>query len=63
MKPDELKELVQVMNPDKEEGKLVLITRYGAGKVEELLPAHIKAVKDPSRAWHEQTSRGGNGPR
>mmetsp|Transcript_46264 Transcript_46264/g.110067 ORF Transcript_46264/g.110067 Transcript_46264/m.110067 type:complete len:439 (-) Transcript_46264:68-1384(-) len=46
MKPDELKELVQVMNPNREEGKLVLITRYGAGKVEDMLPTHIQAVKE-----------------
>merc|ERR1711979_65645 len=45
MKADELKELVQVLNPQKEEGRLMIITRYGAGKVEEMLPAHIEAVK------------------
>jgi len=45
MKADELTELVKLLNPDKEEGKLMLITRYGAGKVEELLPIHIEAVK------------------
>merc|ERR1712083_1261734 len=42
---DELKELVQVLNPRKEEGRLMLITRYGAGKVEAVLPGHIQAVK------------------
>merc|ERR1712100_878380 len=45
MKPDELIELVKLLNPSKEEGRLMLITRYGAGKVEELLPQHIEAVK------------------
>lgn len=45
MKPDELKELVKILNPNKEEGRLMLITRYGAGKVEEMLTAHIEAVK------------------
>jgi len=45
MKNDELQELVQILNPAKEEGRLMLITRYGAGKVEELLPGHIEAVK------------------
>jgi len=45
MKADELTELVKLLNPDKEEGRLMLITRYGAGKVEELLPIHIEAVK------------------
>jgi len=45
MKNDELKELVQKLNPNKEEGKLMLITRYGAGKVADMLPGHIEAVK------------------
>jgi len=45
MKPDELTELVKTLNPNKEEGKLMLITRYGAGKVEDTLPGHIEAVK------------------
>jgi len=45
MKPDELTELVKTLNPNKEEGKLMLITRYGAGKVEDMLPQHIEAVK------------------
>jgi len=46
MKNDELKELVTVLNPNKEEGRLMLITRYGAGKAEAMLPGHIQAVKD-----------------
>merc|ERR1712190_174246 len=45
MKAEELQELVKVLNPNKEEGRLMIITRYGAGKVEEMLPAHIEAVK------------------
>lgn len=45
MKNDELKDLVQILNPGKEEGRLVLITRYGAGKAESMLPGHIEAVK------------------
>jgi len=43
---DELKQLVQILNPDRIEGRLVLITRYGVGKIEEMLPAHIAAVKE-----------------
>merc|ERR1712194_666893 len=46
MKNDELKELVQLLNPNKEEGRLMLIHRYGAGKVEELLTGHIRAVQE-----------------
>merc|ERR1712048_677665 len=34
-----------VLNPNKEEGHLMIITRYGAGKVEEFLTQHIAAVK------------------
>jgi 3-deoxy-7-phosphoheptulonate synthase len=45
MKPDELQELVKILNPNKEEGRLMLITRYGAGKVDSMLPTHIEAVK------------------
>jgi len=45
MKNDELQELVQILNPGKEEGKLMIITRYGAGKIEDMLPGHIEAVK------------------
>jgi len=46
MKADELKELVTLLNPNKEEGRLTIITRYGASKVREFLPVHIKAVKE-----------------
>ena len=33
MKPDELVQLVQTLNPNKEPGKITLISRYGADKV------------------------------
>lgn len=46
MKNDELKELLQILNPNKEEGRIMIITRYGAGKVEEMLTGHIQAVKE-----------------
>jgi len=46
MQPDELKELVAILNPNKVEGRVVLITRYGVGKVGSMLPAHIKAVAE-----------------
>lgn len=45
MKEDELKDLVTLLNPGKEEGRLLLITRYGATKVEDFLPKHIAAVQ------------------
>ena len=46
MTADELKQLVQILNPNKVEGRLVLITRYGSAKIASLLPAHIKAVQE-----------------
>lgn len=41
----DLTQLLDIVNPRKEVGKVTLITRYGSGKVEELLPAHIAAVR------------------
>jgi 3-deoxy-7-phosphoheptulonate synthase len=46
MKGPELKDLVAKLNPSKEEGRIMLITRYGAGKVKDMLPTHIKAVQE-----------------
>jgi 3-deoxy-D-arabino-heptulosonate 7-phosphate (DAHP) synthase class II len=34
-----------VVNPDNVPGKVTLISRYGADKIEKFLPAHIEAVK------------------
>jgi len=42
---DDLSKLVHVLNPNNEVGHLTIITRYGASKVKELLPGHIRAVK------------------
>lgn len=41
----DLMALLSTLNPEKEVGKITLITRYGASKVRELLPAHIAAVE------------------
>lgn len=38
--------LLRTLNPDREPGKITLITRYGADRVAELLPGHIRAVED-----------------
>ncbi|KAK3719443.1 Aromatic/aminoadipate aminotransferase 1 [Vermiconidia calcicola] len=46
---EDLSQLLDIVNPRKEVGKVTLITRYGEGKVEELLPQHIEAV---SRTGH-----------
>ncbi|GAM82335.1 hypothetical protein ANO11243_003140 [Dothideomycetidae sp. 11243] len=45
-KTEELVQLLDIVNPDKEVGKVTLITRYGEGRVQELLPGHIKAVRE-----------------
>jgi len=41
---DELQKLLQILNPNREPGRLSIITRYGISKVKQLLPEHIKAV-------------------
>lgn len=43
---EDLVQLLDIVNPKKEIGKVTLITRYGAGRVEELLPGHINAVRE-----------------
>lgn len=43
---DDLKVLMAKLNPDNEAGRLTLIARFGAGKVDEHLPRLIKAVKE-----------------
>lgn len=42
--------LLRTLNPSREVGKITLITRYGAAKVADLLPAHIRAVEDSEYA-------------
>ena len=45
MTPDELPELIDVLNPTNEPGRLTLIHRFGAGKIEHCLPPLIEAVR------------------
>ncbi|KAJ3054264.1 hypothetical protein HK097_002249 [Rhizophlyctis rosea] len=45
MKPEELVELLNVLDPFNEVGKVTLISRYGCKKVGQFLPGHIQAVK------------------
>jgi 3-deoxy-7-phosphoheptulonate synthase len=45
MAPDELVEVIQRLNPGNELGRLTLITRFGADKVDAHLPALIAAVQ------------------
>jgi 3-deoxy-7-phosphoheptulonate synthase len=49
MSPDDLVRLLDVVNPTREIGKVTLISRYGAAKIKDHLPAHIAAVQ---RAGH-----------
>ncbi|KAI5273009.1 DAHP synthetase [Aureobasidium subglaciale] len=42
----DLCELLDIVNPNREIGKVTLITRYGEAKVSDLLPTHIKAVRE-----------------
>jgi len=50
LKPDELIKLIDVLNPENEAGRLTLIARFGADKVEKHLPELIRAVKREGRA-------------
>ena len=43
--PDEMLSLIGKLNPDQEEGKITLITRFGKDEVENELPGLIRAVK------------------
>jgi 3-deoxy-7-phosphoheptulonate synthase len=49
LQPDDLIRLIDALNPADEAGRLTLITRFGADKVETYLPALIRAVKREGR--------------
>ncbi len=49
LKPDELIRLIDALNPENEPGRLTLIARFGADKVEKHLPELIRAVKREGR--------------
>ncbi|NRB36257.1 MAG: 3-deoxy-7-phosphoheptulonate synthase class II [Rhodobacteraceae bacterium] len=44
--PEDLKVLMEKLNPENEEGRLTLIARFGAGKVGEHLPRLIQTVRE-----------------
>ena len=48
--PDYLIELIDRLNPENEPGRLTLISRMGADKVEEALPALVRKVKEEGRS-------------
>lgn len=47
--PDELRQLIEVLSPDDEPGRLTLIHRFGAGKISDALPQLIRAVQASGR--------------
>ncbi len=49
LSPDALLRLIDTLNPADEAGRLTLIVRVGAGKVEQHLPGWIRAVKRAGR--------------
>jgi 3-deoxy-7-phosphoheptulonate synthase len=49
MEPDGLIELIDILNPENEAGRLTLIARFGSDKVSEHLPKLIRAVQKEGR--------------
>jgi len=47
--PDELIRLIDILNPENEPGRLTLISRFGADKVEDYLPRLLRRVKEEGR--------------
>jgi 3-deoxy-7-phosphoheptulonate synthase len=48
--PDDMRRLIDKLDPNREPGRLTFITRMGAGKVRDALPPLLEAIKD-----HEAT--------
>ena len=44
MTPEQLTDLVEVLNPENEPGRLTLIHRFGVGRIEDCLPPLVEAV-------------------
>ena len=68
LKPDELLRLIDTLNPANEPGRLTLISRFGADKVEAHLPGLVRAVQREGRhvLWscdpmHGNTIKAGSG--
>ena len=49
MQEDELIQLIEALNPENEEGRLNLIVRMGASKIEEYFPKLLQRVKDEGK--------------
>ncbi len=68
MTPDRLRALLDLLHPDDEPGRLVVVHRLGAGRVAEHLPPLVEAVRAAGRSvlWvcdpmHGNTKRTANG--
>jgi 3-deoxy-7-phosphoheptulonate synthase len=68
LEPDDLIRLMDVLNPNNEPGRLTIIARMGADKVEDALPRLIRAVQSEGRKvlWacdpmHGNTIKSSNG--
>jgi 3-deoxy-7-phosphoheptulonate synthase len=66
--PEELIRLTDILNPGNDPGRLTLITRYGAEKIGDYLPGHIRAVEREGKSvvWscdpmHGNTIKAANG--
>ncbi len=66
--PDQLIKLIDILNPENEAGRLTLIVRMGAEKVERVLPSLLRRVKQEGRTvvWscdpmHGNTVKSGSG--
>ncbi|MEM9421507.1 MAG: 3-deoxy-7-phosphoheptulonate synthase class II [Pseudomonadota bacterium] len=60
LEPDELIELLDILNPANEAGRIVLIARFGVDKVADGLPKLIRRVKEEDRAvvWSSDPMHG-----
>lgn len=60
LEPDALMELLDILNPHNEAGRIVLISRFGADKVGDGLPRLVKRVKAEGRAvvWSSDPMHG-----
>jgi 3-deoxy-7-phosphoheptulonate synthase len=68
MDPDELIQLLDILNPNDEAGRITLITRFGSNKIESILPPLIRKVQEEGRTviWscdpmHGNTIKSSNG--
>ena len=60
MKPDELIQLIDAVNPDNLPGRLTLISRMGADNITEILPELVRRVKEEGRkvVWSSDPMHG-----